>query len=366
MNDNDSNDFLHDCYNDLTSCFDNVKKEFVSNKWKNVPFTQNEILYHYCTIATFYNIIESNCFWLSCPRYLNDLTEFKYSQKIFFENIAKYKGRLVKTKLSKEESCFLNMLNEMLSRFSNYFENRDKELDYCKQPFLMCFSSEGDSLAMWNSYVSNNTGVSIGLDFSKKDYFIDINIADKKAKISPFYQIPKGAFHDIKYPDKQTLESNISKLLENIRQVYFLDLMKLKKTNKYSIDNYNDYFSANCYLKFLEFSIYIKDFHFQFEKETRFISSDFKKDDIKFRIKNNFIVPYVEFPNRLPRDYMEDKSENERRYSYKIPIVSLTLSPGCSEDNLVILSLKAFLFSKGYDVSKIQFKESEIPFISRC
>ena len=95
MSDNNSKDFLLDCYFDLRSCFDNVKQEFVSYKGMLVPFTQNKILYHYCTIDAFYNIIKSNCFWLSCPTYLNDLTEFKYSQKIFFENIAKYKESLV-------------------------------------------------------------------------------------------------------------------------------------------------------------------------------------------------------------------------------------------------------------------------------
>lgn len=365
MNDKNSKDFLLDCYFDLRSCFDNVKQEFVSYKGMLVPFNQNKILYHYCTIDAFYNIIKSNCFWLSCPTYLNDLTEFKYSQKIFFENIAKYKESLVKTKVSKDESCFSNMLNDMLSRFSNYFENREKELDYNNQSFLICFSSEEDSLAMWNSYISNNTGVSIGLDFSKEDYFIELNSADYREKVSPFYQLPKGAFYDIKYFDKPVLENKIGELLENIREVYLLDLMKLKKADKYSIDNFNEYFSSNCYLNFLDLSIYIKDSNFQFEKETRFISSNFEKDDIKFRVKNNFIVPYIEFP-KLPGNYMEDKSETERRYSYKIPIVSLTLSPGCSEANLVIHSLKSFLFSKGYDVNKIQFKESEIPFISRC
>lgn len=55
---------------------------------------------------------------------------------------------------------------------------------------------------MWNSYISNNTGVSIGLDFSKEDYFIELNSADFRKKVSPFNQLPKGAFYDIKYFDK--------------------------------------------------------------------------------------------------------------------------------------------------------------------
>ena len=40
-------------------------------------------------------------------------------------------------------------------------------------------------------------------------------------------------------------------LLEKIREVYLLDLMKLKKADKYSIDNFNEYFSSNCYYIFI-------------------------------------------------------------------------------------------------------------------
>lgn len=94
MNDKNSKDFLVDCYFDLRSCFDNVKQEFVSYKGMLVPFTQNKILYHYCTIESFYNIIKSNCFWLSCPTYLiwrqHDLIIIKKSMGLRFNRISRY------------------------------------------------------------------------------------------------------------------------------------------------------------------------------------------------------------------------------------------------------------------------------------
>jgi len=116
------------------------------------------ILYHYCNIKTFKDIIKSKCFWLSNLLKSNDKNEVIQTYDILWNNIK----------------------NKLLSDFSNHTNIKqniyDLEQDLKIQnktspPFGVCFCKNGDIKEQWLEYGDSTQGISLGFDLS---WFDDI------------------------------------------------------------------------------------------------------------------------------------------------------------------------------------------------
>ena len=125
-------------------------------------------LYHYCSLETFYNIVESNCFWLSHPKFMNDLSEHKYSIETTKKFLQEYNKTIDKNDTSKD---LLNLIESNILDYEGKFKGLDE--DKYELEFFTCFSSDGDSLPMWSMYRGKDIGLAIGLDFTDEKYFID-------------------------------------------------------------------------------------------------------------------------------------------------------------------------------------------------
>lgn len=100
-----------------------------------------EILYHYCSIESFYGIITSKKIWLSAASQSNDSKELSY-------------------------------LDELLTIARNEFDGnidiaaRSADICECSKwlPFIFCLSEHDDLLSQWRGYGANGTGFSIGFN----------------------------------------------------------------------------------------------------------------------------------------------------------------------------------------------------------
>lgn len=290
------------------------------------PFTREKILYHYCSLDTFYKIVNNNSFWLSSPRFMNDLSEYKYSIDIILKSIDEY---IKSYKLSDNENKLLDAIRSMIalhkSESCSFTENQYIKLDY-----FMCFSSMRDYLPLWSMYRGDNTGISIGFDF--KD----------------FNPLPKGFFLDMIYNEN---DSNFSyrNFINNVLNFYEKELLPIIDNS--SVNQITGYLAWGAASYIVNNSINQKDSSFSHEKETRFILRSYDKGDLKFRATNKFIVPYIDY--KYPEEHL--------------PITSITVSPYAEEKDLVLDSIKGYLDYKGYDVSPsgIDFKQSKVPFKPR-
>ena len=61
--------------------------------------TNHEVLYHYCSLNSFFSIINSNCFWLSYPKFMNDPSEYKNSKEIMLKNLVLSNFLLISARL---------------------------------------------------------------------------------------------------------------------------------------------------------------------------------------------------------------------------------------------------------------------------
>ena len=355
----------HLCMSDIWDAREKtlIKLHDYSNKKLTFPFTCAQQLYHYCSLETFYSIIESNCFWLSHPKFMNDVSEAKYFIKKSLQFLKEYGAQNYK------DDNFQKLL-ELVDLKINQYESSSRGFDddeYKKLNFFICFSSDGNSLPMWNTYRGKNIGLSLGLDFTDEKYFIKVPVMSgkniKEEALSPFNGVPHYCFSDIEY-DTNKISEAVHYFLDLIRESYNTRIKTFNEQREY-ID---DIYSTETYATLINLTTNLKDSNFNYEKETRFILNKYESEDIKFRVRDKFIVPYIEFP--LEEKTVEDENKDKIKIKQKfnkpiIPIKSITISPNAEEPELVKASIWAFLNHKGYKIKREDIKQSTIPFKPR-
>lgn len=97
----------------------------------------NKIIYHYCSLNTFHEIIKNSTMRISDMDVSNDSNE----RKLFIENVKSMEGNY------KSQG----FISQLFTGKNNY-------------GFAMCFSSLKDSLGQWRGYGDDGKGISIGFD----------------------------------------------------------------------------------------------------------------------------------------------------------------------------------------------------------
>lgn len=273
------------------------------------PFTIHKHLFHYTTVQGLFGIIESQCFWLTNMQYMNDLSESSHATKLIKKML---------TELSKN--------NKYTNDFSKYLKKANCiDLDNSKN-YIACFTTNGDSLPMWNMY-GKNCGVAIEIDLDAGYSFCE-----------------QGCFFRDMIYDEKILYDYIEKIVDFYQETYN-KLKEDKSNNCHTINN-----TMNEILKkIILFSANVKNKYFSHEAETRLLLTVKDCDKIKYRVKNNIIVSYIE------------TSSHQLNKDKKLPIKSVIVGPG-EEQDIVKSSIMDFLKSKGYN---IEVKSSTIPYRDR-
>lgn len=109
-----------------------------------------EVLYHYCSISSFFSIIKSKSLWLCNAFNMNDRYDSTYLESI----VSRWLREMANKESNREKKIFYNACNKVLL---NYTIERPI-------PYIACFSTEGDLLSQWVAYANQGTGVSIGFN----------------------------------------------------------------------------------------------------------------------------------------------------------------------------------------------------------
>lgn len=269
-----------------------------------------EVLYHYTDLNGLLGILETNGFWATNYNFLNDKKEFVHGIEICQQIIDEFNI----PDLPEEGKVYLEAVRRLL--YSN-----DQDI------FIVSFCSKSDLLSQWRGYSGGQQGVSIGLDH-KEIYRYSTRRANE------YFFVQKVIY------DKK------------IQRAIIKDIIKsgLDKVIKYHITD--DTFQPqeiNMTLK--SFIALFKDDSFHEESEWRRVTVNFKKSTdllkTEFRVRGNFILPYVE----MPLIYQQ----SEERI---LPIREIVVAPPSSKTT--INSLEYMLNQKGYGDVKV--KASSIPY----
>jgi hypothetical protein len=106
-----------------------------------------QIIYHYCDVAAFFNILKNKKIWLSGVNNLNDHQEVEWTI------------RKIHSALKKLEAKF--PLTDIEGLWNQIQQSR-------ATPYVCSFSSEGDLLSQWRAYARDGSGFAIGFN---ADYF---------------------------------------------------------------------------------------------------------------------------------------------------------------------------------------------------
>ena len=124
---------------------------------------------HYCTVDTLHSILKNGCLRFTDVRFLNDSTEFLEAIKLI-EWVLRSKRYL--SRYSQEFKQFIlysKELHDLESYTQSYIgfsrkERAVKKISY--HTYTCSFSTNLDSLSMWNYYGVTSAGLNVVFDFA--------------------------------------------------------------------------------------------------------------------------------------------------------------------------------------------------------
>ena len=313
---------------------------------------EGNIIYHYCGVETFLNIIRNHTLRLSDLCKSTDSLEIKSLLDAVQEEIMnQYRNNhdfwdSVIYGMDMDDA-FSFMLQMLISKMK---KNTDQML------FGVCFSEDGDLLGQWREYADKGTGIAIGFDAEWFERLCE----NKKFK-----------FSKVTYGYKKENMDIVKKYAISIYNEMLIAMVEGK--SKDIVDgSYSATYMMSLELKCIyQDSLFIKKSEYENEREWRLILDDeetrksyeewdvyynWKKDDAKkyqtmirelipngmeFMERNGKIIPYL--------DLKFDLDEND------LPIKQVIIGPNCKVDELDIYHLLEFF---GFDGNEIEIVRS--------
>lgn len=219
-----------------------------------------KIYYHYCSVDTFFNIMQTSTLRLGNPLSMND-----YSEVIWFL-------KLIKNYADKKER-YQNILDKWFL-IESIIKDIMQEIQF---PYILCLSKKNDVLSQWRSYADDGKGVAIGTNVDN---------------LLQFSSLLSGK--DIIYEPQKQMEMINDKNIDGL-----LDEIEKEFSNNNIKNLHNKVRTLLSYL--LSDSIVCKNPEFREEDEYRIlcnlVDSNLEKckiSGIKFRTNNECILPYRE------------------------------------------------------------------------
>lgn len=156
-----------------------LKIEFSYGKY-NAPVENSDLLYHYCSMDAFVNIVKSGKIRMGDLKSMNDPSELSLQNFNFGEIIYKqYLKDPFEFKVETEKQV-IDMQTFLLPTLVNF--NFGQCGRYSNLLFALCFSDKNDDLTQWRLYGDQGNGVCLGFKKSEIENFkkIDKNFTVKK------------------------------------------------------------------------------------------------------------------------------------------------------------------------------------------
>lgn len=230
-------------------------------------------LYHYCSTATFFNIIKNRSIWLSSLQASNDTQE----------------GRVISTVIARmcKEVGADPAVAEYVAHQFRIFEQGD-----C---LGFCMSSEGDMLSQWRGYADDATGVAVGFssEFTEKiseqkKLHMPIKLSRVIYDSAEQAELLRDQFNPIALAIKNGDFQNIGTQSDALADIF-------KESDSLLIAT-----AMSC----IDISYVTKNPAFQEEREWRLFKES--EDDYKecsYRVRGDALIPYMEvaFPTSVRR-----------------------------------------------------------------
>lgn len=216
---------------------------------------------------------------------------------------------------------YLNDTRELLEGIDAIKKTEDIQI--CSGSFrsyyLTSFSHADDNINMWGMYAANGSGCMLSFDYDT---------------ICKCYQIVAQCT----YGQEATLR-DLKNFLNLTDNGCITNLGGPQPTSEQQSD-FKKSMRENI---LITTCLQAKNEAYSSEKERRGIIYCNESQYVKFRVKNNIVIPYIEIP--IPKEALK----------------SITIGP-TSKSELTMQSIMHFLKINGYDLDKVQIKTSKVPY----
>lgn len=275
-------------------------------------------IYHYTTIAGLKGIVDTNGFWASDNRFMNDTEELHHG----LELIQKVVNGLMRPKHLKG---FEAVLAAVLDAIPKPHENSS---------LITCFSLARDSLEQWRGYGPSG-GVCIGLGGAHSD------------EVSPLSVGPDLLLHKVNYGIRAKITHIIS-IVRRFRRQYEIDRQVMNDWP----DDHDENYTKELGRALAYASVLFKHGSFSNEQEIRYVISptnaDRFSDGMQFRASSLGLIPYVNTAGYGQR-------------TKRLPISEVIVGPS-PHQRVIASSLETFFSTKEYQ--DVQVNLSRVPFRS--
>lgn len=294
--------------------------EYHFSKNNNINHFASDI-YHYTSPEGLLGILENDSLHFTNIYFLNDKSELRYTYNLILELLKELKTELAPKiyDLIQERAQYVT---------SEDFIKRESRVLFREDFYVMSFSTDSDSLSLWNNYTKNLNKTGYNIKFLSTELIKHLKNQYKKNFI-----------------EGSLVCYNVEKQKESLKNciIHYNNLYNSKESsNVVNID-------SNLLYEFILYSLFFKHPKFNIENEYRIVvgnTSHIKDNELNFKINNGLFVPYLKF--NLPKNKSIENSI----------IKEITVSP-VHDNELATYSLKK-LFNKT-DYSFMTLSNSDIP-----
>lgn len=245
----------------------------------------DELIYHYCSGATFKELIQKRTIRFSDITKSNDSAELRWITK-YITPIFNEEYEIAKTNPLFKDACqktdFVMLFNKFVDTyFTHALSGKEKFFWF----YASCFSLEGDMLSQWRGYADDGRGFSIGFNRKKFENYSTSGFE--------LLSIHSGEVEYDKKKHEGVVRDSIKKLLSAI----IADIEKKELSRESLLHKYK-----RCFQELIEKAVFIKNPFFLEEKEWRMCVWTFKEfsDSNDILLVNNGIPEKytLEFQNR--------------------------------------------------------------------
>ncbi len=277
------------------------------------------VIFHYTDLEGLLGILQSQGFWLSDARFMNDSEELLNGRRIA---------------AAVMESC-ADGLPRGGYREAVAEAGRRIGGDEAAKVYFSSFCMDGDLLEQWRAYAINGKGVSIGFDLSG-------------ANLGHFQKLPALSVHKVVYDDD--LKREIIRIILGIYGESFAREAGERAGDGLAADYCRELVGMAGY-----FSCFFKNAAFSTEREVRLVatgdvSSRFSR--MRFRVSKGAVVPYV-----CTNELVAPRSDQDA--SGRLPVSRVIVGPTSNQD-LMVAGLREFFLHNGYDPDLVV--RSKVPY----
>lgn len=228
---------------------------------------ENNLVFHYCSVATALSILNSREIWMTSIRNMNDANESVGVYRMFFDLLQKVdaKGKLSSMLQIAKVPGAIQAYENPLGAYPEY---------------VTCFSENSDLVSQWIAYGDNGRGIAIGFDKGQIT-----NLASQMKEVLHYQNISYVSEGDIQQYIPSIYENLVGNQCDNEGEMMRMAMEHIRKIYPRGIDYKTMHYSSESEVRLI--------YRYGLTSKKAWTLGEWKFSELKAYAKENMINTYV-------------------------------------------------------------------------